>query len=51
MHITDYEKVNSLEDNDVFLIDGDRGTKTITGSKLKSSLFQSPEFGGGLTTR
>lgn len=38
MKITDYEKVLSLVANNIFIIDGDNGTKTIMASDLAKSL-------------
>lgn len=38
MKITDYEKVSNLAINNVFLIDGDNGTKTIMASDLAKAL-------------
>ena len=38
MKITDYEKVLSLVANNIFIIDGDNGTKTIKASDLAKSL-------------
>lgn len=39
MKITDYEKVNALADNNVFLLDGDNGTKTILAKDLAKALI------------
>ena len=38
MKITDYEKVQSLAANHIFLIDGNSGTKAILASDLKISI-------------
>ena len=40
MKITDYEKVSNLAINNVFLIDGDNGTKTIMASDLAKALVK-----------
>lgn len=40
MHITDYEKVSTLNETDVFLLDGERGTKTMFAKDLGSSVIQ-----------
>jgi hypothetical protein len=39
MKITDYEKVQSLDTSNIFIIDGDNGTKTIFSSDLAKSLI------------
>lgn len=39
MKITDYEKVPNLATNNIFLIDGDNGTKTIMASDLTKALI------------
>lgn len=44
MKITDYEKVQNLTANHVFLIDGDSGTKTILASDLAKELEKLMEF-------
>lgn len=38
MKITDYEKIPNLATNNIFLIDGDNGTKTIMASDLAKAL-------------
>ena len=38
MKITDYEKVQQLVSNNIFLLDGDNGTKTIMASDLAKAL-------------
>ena len=38
MKITDYEKVTQLLDNNVLLVDGDGGTKTILARDLLGAL-------------
>lgn len=38
MKITDYEKVSNLATNNIFIIDGDNGTKTIMASDLAKAL-------------
>lgn len=50
--ITDYEKVTSLVANNIFLIDGDNGTKTILASdaaKALIGLLSSADFISGVT--
>ena len=45
MKITEYASVTDLDSSNVFLIDGDNGTKTIKGSDLTYALFDSvPEM-------
>lgn len=39
MKITDYEKVHVLADSNVFLLDGENGTKTIIAHELATSLL------------
>lgn len=39
MKISDYEKVQDLHDADAFLVDGDRGTKTILTTHLAKQIF------------
>ena len=39
MKITDYEKIPNLATNNIFLIDGDNGTKTIMASDLAKALI------------
>lgn len=41
MRVKDYEKVTSLEENDILLIDGDRGVKTISPKVVHESLLDS----------
>lgn len=51
MKITDYEKVQQLTSNNIFLIDGDNGTKTILASDLAKALIgllSSKEFISGV---
>lgn len=39
MNISDYEKVQTLNDADAFLVDGSRGTKTILTTHLAKQIF------------
>lgn len=39
MKITDYEKVQAITGSNIFLLDGDNGTKTILASDLSKALF------------
>lgn len=38
MKITDYTRVDTLGENDIFLIDGDNGTKTITAKNVLNNI-------------
>lgn len=52
MKISDYEKVQQLVANNIFLLDGDNGTKTILASELAKSLIgllSSQDFISGVT--
>ena len=51
MKITDYEKVQQLTDTNIFLLDGDKGTKTILAPALAKALvglMSSQDFISGL---
>lgn len=51
MKITDYEKVQQLTDTNIFLLDGDNGTKTILAPNLAKALvglMSSQDFISGL---
>ena len=63
MKITDYEKVQTLVSNDIFLLDGDNGTKTILASdalfaildafapvEMRRTIFRGKNLGTVLTT-
>jgi len=39
MKITDYEKVQQLVSNNIFLLDGDNGTKTILATDMAKALI------------
>lgn len=63
MKIIDYEKVQTLVSNDIFLLDGDNGTKTILASdalfaildafapaEMRRTIFRGKNLGTALTT-